>query len=40
MDWRKTLIEEEPSFEDYAENAGRKLSYVAALYCFGRKIAV
>lgn len=31
MDWRKTLIEEEPSFEDYAENAGRKLSYVAAI---------
>ena len=31
MDWRKTLVKEEPGFEDYAEKAGRKLSYVAAI---------
>jgi len=31
MDWRKTLLTEEPGFEDYAEKAGRKLSYVAAI---------
>jgi len=32
VDWSKTLIEEqELGFEDYAENLGRKLSYVAAI---------
>lgn len=31
MDWSKTLIKEEPSFEDYAEKTGRRLSYVAAI---------
>ncbi len=31
MDWSKTLVKEELSFEDYAEKAGRKLSYVAAI---------
>ena len=31
MDWSKTLIKEEIGFEDYAEKAGRKLSYVAAI---------
>ncbi len=31
MDWSKTLIKEELDFEDFAENTGRKLSYVAAI---------
>jgi len=31
MDWRKTLVKQEPGFEDYAEDAGRQLSYVAAI---------
>ena len=31
MDWRKTLVTEEPGFEDYAEKVGRKLSYAAAI---------
>jgi len=31
MDWKKILVEEEPTFEDYADEAGRKLSYVAAI---------
>ena len=31
MDWSKTLVKEELSFEDYAEKTGRKLSYVAAI---------
>ena len=31
MDWSKTLVKEELSFEDYAEKAGRKLSYAAAI---------
>jgi len=31
MDWRKTLVEEEPGFEDYAEKSGRKISYVEAI---------
>jgi len=31
VDWSKTLIEGELSFEDYAEKAGRKLSYAAAI---------
>ncbi len=31
MDWSKTLVKEELNFDDYAENSGRKLSYVAAI---------
>ena len=31
MDWSKTLVKEELSFEDYAEKTGRKLSYTAAI---------
>jgi len=31
MDWSKTLVKEELSFEDYAEKTGRKLSYAAAI---------
>jgi len=30
VDWAKTLVKEEIDFGDYAEKAGRKLSYVAA----------
>lgn len=31
MDWSKTLLKGEISFNDYAEKTGRKLSYVAAI---------
>lgn len=31
MDWSKTLLKGEISFEDHAEKTGRKLSYVAAI---------
>jgi len=31
MDWSKTLVKDELDFENYAEKAGRKLSYVAAI---------
>ncbi|HUU08441.1 MAG TPA: hypothetical protein VMW61_02855, partial [Dehalococcoidales bacterium] len=31
MDWSKTLLKGEISFEDHAGKTGRKLSYVAAI---------